>query len=73
VGFWEMGRISGLGCDAKKVIAILGHRTLAQRRAIADAYFQTFGEDLHKRLRSELHGNFEVCTMLRALSFNLQE
>jgi hypothetical protein len=54
----------GLGCDAKKVIAILGHRTLAQRRAIADAYFQTFGEDLHKRLKSELHGNFEKAMLL---------
>jgi hypothetical protein len=54
----------GLGCDAKKVIAILGHRTQVQRLAIADAYYQQFGEDLHERLKSELHGHFEVHLLL---------
>ncbi|CAK9865420.1 unnamed protein product [Sphagnum jensenii] len=54
----------GLGCDAKKVIAILGHRTQVQRLAIADTYYQQFGEDLHERLKSELHGHFEKAMLL---------
>jgi hypothetical protein len=59
------GGAAGIGCDEKKVISILGHRTQAQRLAIADAYQRQFGENLSKRLKSELHGNLEVCFFVR--------
>ncbi|CAK9214453.1 unnamed protein product [Sphagnum troendelagicum] len=54
----------GIGCDEKKVISILGHRTQAQRLAIADAYQRQFGENLSKRLKSELHSNLERAVLL---------
>jgi hypothetical protein len=59
------GGTAGIGCDEKKVISILGHRTQAQRLAIADAYQRQFGENLSKRLKSELHSNLEVCFFAR--------
>jgi annexin A7/11 len=55
---WMM---AGIGCDEKRVISILGHRTQAQRLAVADAYHRQFGEILSHRLKSELHNNLEVC------------
>jgi annexin A7/11 len=54
----------GLGCDEKRVIQILAHRTQAQRLAIADAYYRQYGESIHKRLKSELHGNLERAMLL---------
>jgi annexin A7/11 len=53
--------MAGIGCDEKRVISILGHRTQAQRLAVADAYHRQFGEILTHRLKSELHNNLEVC------------
>ena len=52
--------MAGLGCDEKRVIQILAHRTQAQRLAIADAYYRQYGESIQKRLKSELHGKLEV-------------
>jgi len=52
--------LTGFGCDEKRVIQILGHRTQPQRMAIADAYQRQYGESIHKRLKSELHGKLEV-------------
>jgi hypothetical protein len=43
------------------VISILGHRSQAQRLAVADANHRQFGEILSHRLKSELHNNLEVC------------
>ena len=58
----EDGSLTGLGCDVKTVIHILGHRTQLQRSAIADAYQRQYGESIHKRLKSELHFKLEVRT-----------
>jgi len=55
--------LTGFGCDEKKVIQILAHRTQLQRLAIADAYNAQYGESIHKRLKSELHGKLEVVTL----------
>ncbi|XP_024372730.1 uncharacterized protein [Physcomitrium patens] len=54
----------GFGCDEKKVIQILAHRTQSQRLAIADAYHHQYGESIHKRLKSELHGKLEEVMLL---------
>jgi annexin A7/11 len=54
----------GFGCDEKKVIQILAHRTQLQRVAIADAYNAQYGESIHKRLKSELHGKLEAAIRL---------
>lgn len=54
----------GFGCDEKKVIEILAHRTQIQRVAIADAYYAQYGESIHKRLKSELHGKLEKAMRL---------
>jgi hypothetical protein len=54
----------GIGCDEKRVISILGHRTQAQRLAVADAYHRQFGEILSHRLKSELHNNLERAMLL---------
>lgn len=70
---YECGRLktfplTGFGCDEKKVIEILAHRTQIQRVAIADAYYGQYGESIHKRLKSELHGKLEV-HLLQTLTF----
>jgi len=54
----------GFGCDEKRVIQILAHRTQPQRDAIADAYQRQYGESIHKRLKSELHGKLEKAVLL---------
>lgn len=51
---------TGLGCNEKRVIEILGRRTQAQRMEIAQAYQTIFGESLHKRLKQSLSGKLEV-------------
>jgi len=53
---------TGLGCNEKRVIEILGRRTQAQRIEIAQAYQTVYGESLHKRLKSAMSGKLEVCT-----------
>lgn len=52
--------MAGIGCDDKRVIQILAHRTQTQRLAIADAYYRQYGESIQKRLKNELHGKLEV-------------
>lgn len=58
----------GFGCDEKRVIQILGHRTQPQRTAIADAYQRQYGESIHRRLKSELHGKLEKAMLLWMMS-----
>jgi len=49
----------GMGCDKKKVIEITVNRTNAQRKEIKEAYKASYGRDLMKDLKSELHGHLE--------------
>ncbi|KAM7534679.1 hypothetical protein Aperf_G00000110924 [Anoplocephala perfoliata] len=50
--------MDGLGTDEAIVIDVLGTRTSQQRVEIANAYKASYGEDLRKRLQSELSGDF---------------
>lgn len=52
--------MAGWGTNEALIISILGHRTAAQRRAIRQAYRQTYNEDLLKSLDGEISGDFEV-------------
>jgi len=49
----------GMGCDKKAVIDITVNRTFAERLQIKDAFKSTYGQDLIKELKSELHGHLE--------------
>ena len=49
----------GLGCDKKAVVDITVNRTNAQRQQIREAYKASYGRDLMKDLKSELHGHLE--------------
>jgi annexin A7/11 len=49
----------GMGCDKKTVIDITVNRTFAERLQIRDAFKSTYGKDLMKELKSELHGHLE--------------
>ena len=49
----------GIGCDKKAIIDITVNRTNAQRQQIKEAYKASFGRDLIKDLKSELHGHLE--------------
>ncbi|KAF1896810.1 hypothetical protein Lal_00034511 [Lupinus albus] len=51
--------VEGWGTDEKAVIEILCHRNAYQRQQIREAYLDLHGEDLIKRLESELSSNFE--------------
>jgi len=53
----------GIGCDKKKVIEIAVNRTFAQRLQIKEAYKASYGRDLMKDLKSELHGHLEDAVM----------
>ncbi|KAI5056459.1 hypothetical protein GOP47_0028277 [Adiantum capillus-veneris] len=54
----------GFGCDDKKLIEILGHRNYAQRHELRQAYRNLYSDDLLRRLKSELRGNFERTVLL---------
>ena len=56
--------MTGLLCNEKKVIDILGRRTQQQRDSIVEAYKTLFGESLHKLLKSCLSGKLEKCVLL---------
>ena len=49
----------GLGCDKKTVVDITVNRTNAQRLQIKEAYKASYGRDLIKDLKSELHNHLE--------------
>ena len=49
----------GMGCDKKTVIDITVNRTFAERLQIRDVFKSTYGKDLMKELKSELHGHLE--------------
>ncbi|XP_074561092.1 annexin Gh1-like [Curcuma longa] len=52
------------GMNERLIIAILAHRTTAQRRAIRTTYAQTYGEELLKSLDDEISGDFERAVVL---------
>ena len=49
----------GVGRDKKAVVDITVNRTNAQRQQIREAYKASYGRDLMKDLKSELHGHLE--------------
>ena len=49
----------GIGCDKKTIIDITVNRTFAQRQQIREAYKASYGKDLMKDLKSELHSHLE--------------
>ena len=49
----------GLGCDKKTVVDITVNRTNAQRLQIKEAYKSSYGRDLIKDLKNELHNHLE--------------
>ena len=49
----------GIGCDKKTVVDITVNRTNAQRLQIKEAYKASYGRDLMKDLKSELHNHLE--------------
>eukprot|EP01018_Ginkgo_biloba_P035036 Gb_33611 [translate_table: standard] len=59
--------VEGWGTNEKLIIEILGHRTAAQRKIIRQTYSQLYGEDLLKRLDSELSMDFEKAVLLWTL------
>lgn len=69
--------VVGWGTDEKAIILILGHRNTIQRKLIRQVYEEMYQEDLLKRLKSELSGNFEVipttidtmCNSLTSINF----
>ncbi|XP_026660763.2 annexin D1-like [Phoenix dactylifera] len=58
---------AGWGTNEALIISILGHRTAARRRAIRQAYHQTYNEDLLKSLDGEISGDFERAVLLWTL------
>ncbi|XP_073110203.1 annexin Gh1 isoform X2 [Elaeis guineensis] len=54
----------GWGTNEGLIIAILAHRSAAQRRQIRDAYAQAYGEDILKALEKELTRHFEKAVLL---------
>nr|QJA10291.1 Annexin A4 [Tachysurus fulvidraco] len=58
--------MKGAGTDEAAIIAILSHRTIAQRQKIKEAYKVSVGKNLEDDIKSELTGNFEkvVCGLL---------
>ena len=49
----------GIGCDKKTVVDLVVNRTNAQRLQIKEAYKASYGRDLMKDLKSELHNHLE--------------
>ena len=49
----------GIGCDKKTIVDIVVNRTNAQRLQIKEAYKASYGRDLMKDLKSELHNHLE--------------
>ncbi|CAM8876462.1 unnamed protein product [Rhodiola kirilowii] len=53
----------GFGCDTATVVNILSHRDYSQRSLIQHEYKSMYGEDLSKRLKSELSGHLEKAVL----------
>ena len=51
--------MKGIGCDKKAIIDITVNRNNAQRLQIREAYKASYGRDLMKDLKSELHNHLE--------------
>ncbi|GAQ83035.1 annexin [Klebsormidium nitens] len=51
--------MKGFGSDEKAIISVIAHRMWWQRQAIVQGYTASYGDDLYKKLRSELTGNLE--------------
>ena len=49
----------GIGCDKKTIIDITVNRNFAQRLQIREAYKASYGRDLMKDFKSELHNHLE--------------
>ena len=49
----------GIGCDKKTIVDLVVNRTNAQRLQIKEAYKASYGRDLMKDLKSELHNHLE--------------
>lgn len=49
----------GWGTNEKALISLIAHRDATQRKLIRVAYEELYGEDLIKRLESEITGDFE--------------
>ncbi|KAM3176682.1 hypothetical protein ACTXT7_006033 [Hymenolepis weldensis] len=56
--------MDGMGTDEAMIVDILGTRTSQQRVEIAEAYKASYGEDLQKRLKRELSGDFKKLVSL---------
>lgn len=54
----------GFGCDSTTVINILAHRDATQRQLIQQEYRAVFGEDLARRVASELSGHHRRAALL---------
>jgi predicted negative regulator of RcsB-dependent stress response len=50
--------MKGLGTDEKQLVAILCHRSNAQRQVLKTQFMSLLGRDLLKDLKSETSGNF---------------
>lgn len=51
--------MKGIGCNDRVVVDVFGRRTFDQRAEIKRLYKTMYGEDLEKRLKSELGGHLE--------------
>ncbi|XP_039044659.1 annexin D5-like [Hibiscus syriacus] len=54
----------GLGCDSGAIVEILAHRDAEQRSLIEQEYESAYGEELRKRLSSELGGHLKKAVLL---------
>ncbi|KAJ3347851.1 Annexin A6, partial [Kappamyces sp. JEL0680] len=56
--------MKGFGCDEKAIIAVLAPLASDEILQIVHSYKGSYGDDLIKKLKSELKGNFENVTIM---------